>query len=69
MAGEQRPGQYARPRVLIALALTGLLIVLLLLDVASRDYSMSELTLTAILGAILTLLGIEVADLIRGGKR
>lgn len=42
--------------------------VLLVMDAVSPDYALGEVTLAALLGAILTLLGIEAADVIRGGK-
>lgn len=70
MADDQKPrrGSYDRPRVIVAGALTGLVMLLLVWDAASPEYQMGEVTLAALLGATLTLLGIEAADVIRGGK-
>jgi len=70
MAGEQRNGgnPYIRPRIVIAGALTVLLAFLLWKDATDPGYAMSELTLTVILGSIITLLGIEVNDMLRGGR-
>ena len=70
MAGEQPPrrGSYDRPRVIVAGALTGLVMLLLVMDAISPDYAVGEVTLAALLGAVLALLGIEAADVIRGGR-
>lgn len=69
MAGEPGgDGPYIRPRIAIATGLAVLLALLAVLDSGSRDYAMSELTLTVLLGAIVTLLGIEATDFMRRGK-
>ncbi len=69
MAGEgPRRGPYDRPRVIAAGALTGLVVVLAVMDALSPEYQLGEVTLAALLGAIAALLGIEAADVIRGGK-
>lgn len=70
MAGDgHRPrGPYDRPRIVIAGALTALLSVLLLMDALSSEYQLGEVTLSALLGAILLLLGLEARDVIRGDK-
>lgn len=68
MAGDGDDSGFVRPRSVIAFLLAGLLAVLLVIDAASPEYQMSEVTLTLILGGILTLVGIEAADIIRGGK-
>lgn len=52
----------------VAGTLTGLVVVLLLLDAVNPTYHLSEVTLGALVGAILTLLGVEVANVIRGSK-
>lgn len=49
-------------------ALTGLVMLLLVWDASSPDYTAGDVTVAALLGAILTLLGIEAADLIKGGR-
>lgn len=49
-------------------ALTGLVMLLLVWDAASPEYSAGDVTIAALLGAVLTLLGIEAADVIRGGR-
>lgn len=70
MSNDTKPrrGSYDRPRVVVAGALTGLVALLLVWDALSAEYVMGEVTLAALLGAILTLLGIEAADVIRGGR-
>ena len=69
MAGEgPRRGPYDRPRVVVAGALTGLVAVLAVMDALIPDYAMGEVTLAALLGTIAALLGIEAADVIRGGR-
>lgn len=70
VAGDRRNGDpgYRRPRVWIAGGLTVLLALLMVFDASSASYSLSELALTIMLGAILTLLGLEVTDIMRGGK-
>lgn len=49
-------------------ALTALVMLLLVMDAISPDYAVGEVTLAALLGAVLALLGIEAADVIRGGR-
>jgi len=70
VAGDRNGGSgpWIRPRILIAAALTGVLIYLFYIDAHDPTYQVSELTLTLLLGAILTLVGIEVNDWLRGGK-
>lgn len=69
MAGDGRGTRsgFDRPRVLIAGALTSVLILLLLVDAFSADYAVTEVTQAALLGAICTLLGIEALDFLRRG--
>lgn len=54
-----------RPRVYIAFAFSTVLGALLVIDAVRTDYAMSELTLTVLVGTIATLLGVEVADILR----
>lgn len=68
MAGEHPRGSYDRPRIVIAGALTGILIALLFIDSTSAEYALGEVTLTVIVGTILTLLGLELTDVIKGGR-
>jgi len=68
VAGDGGDDGFVRPRSVIAFLLASLLAVLLTVDAASPEYQMSEVTLTLLLGGILTLVGIEAADIIRGGK-
>lgn len=63
-----RGGEYRTARMAVAGTLTGLVVVLLLLDAVNPTYHLSEVTLGALVGAILTLLGVEVANVIRGSK-
>ena len=62
------PNPWIRPRIIIAGVLTFILVYLLWADAHDPAYSLSELTLTLLLGGILTLVGIEVNDWLRGGK-
>jgi hypothetical protein len=59
---------YVRPRIALAFLLVALLALLLFVDATSKDYTMSDITLTVLVGSVLTLVGIEVHDLLRGGK-
>jgi len=56
----RRRDDYRQARIGAASALTGALIVLLLLDAAIPGYDVSPVTAAAILGAILALVGVEV---------
>lgn len=68
MSGERGRGAYDRPRVLAATVLVALLVALLGWDAVSAEYVMSDTTLALLLGTVLTLLGIEAAQVLRGGK-
>lgn len=59
------PEPFARPRIVVAGVLTGILGLLLLVDAVSSGYQVSEVTITVLLGSVLTLLGIESADVLR----
>lgn len=70
MAGEPRDGSggYVRPRIVLAFVLAALLVMLFVADVTRTDYAVSEVTLTVLIGTILTLVGIEVHEMLRGGR-
>jgi hypothetical protein len=63
-----RPDRYSSARVASAAALTLVLAVLLVLDVAIPDYDVRPGVLLPLLGAILALLGLEASSLWRGVK-
>ena len=60
-----RADVYASARIGAAAALTLVLVVLLVLDVAVPDYDISPAILLPLLGAILALLGLEASALWR----
>jgi hypothetical protein len=65
MAGEQPASGgagYQRPRIIIAIGLAVLLAVLMIVDAGNPDYALGEVTLTILVGTILTLLGLELTD-------
>ncbi len=61
-----RADVYSSARIGAAAALTIVLVVLLVLDVAVPDYHVSPAILLPLLGAILALLGLEASALWRG---
>lgn len=61
-----RADVYFTARIGAAAALTIVLVVLLILDVAVPDYHVSPAILLPLLGAILALLGLEASALWRG---
>lgn len=61
-----RADVYSSARIGAAAALTIVLVVLLVLDVAVPDYDISPGILLPLLGAILALLGLEASALWRG---
>ena len=61
-----RADGYSSARIGAAAALTIVLVVLLVLDVAVPDYDISPGILLPLLGAILALLGLEASALWRG---
>jgi hypothetical protein len=61
-----RTDDYASARIGSAAALTIVLVVLLILDVAVPGYDVSPGTLLPLLGAILALLGLEASAFWRG---
>jgi hypothetical protein len=63
-----RADVYSSARIGAAAALTIVLVVLLVLDVAVPDYDISPGILLPLLGAILALLGLEVSALWKGVK-
>ncbi|HEX5149591.1 MAG TPA: hypothetical protein VFW02_10950 [Candidatus Limnocylindrales bacterium] len=65
-ADQRRADVYNSARIGAAAALTIVLVVLLVLDVAVPDYDISPGILLPLLGAILALLGLEASALWRG---
>ena len=65
-SGRRRADDYSSARIGAAAALTIVLAVLLVLDVAVPDYDISPAVLLPLLGAILALLGLEASALWRG---
>jgi hypothetical protein len=64
----RRANDYSSARVGAAAALTVVLVVLLMLDVAIQDYDVRPGVILPLLGAILALLGLEASALWRGVK-
>ena len=62
---QTRADVYSSARIGAAAALTIVLVVLLVLDVAVPDYDISPAILLPLLGAILALLGLEASALWR----
>ncbi len=67
-ADRRRTDVYSSARIGAAAALTIVLVVLLVLDVAVPDYDISPRILLPLLGAILALLGLEASAFWRGVK-
>ena len=65
-ANRRRADVYSSARIGAAAALTLVLAVLLVLDVAVGEYDISPGILLPLLGAILALLGLEASALWRG---
>jgi hypothetical protein len=65
-ADQRRADVYSSARIGAAAALTIVLVVLLVLDVAVEGYDISPGILLPLLGAILALLGLEASALWRG---
>jgi hypothetical protein len=65
-ANKRRADVYSSARIGAAAALTLVLVVLLVLDVAVPDYDISPGILLPVLGAILALLGLEASAVWRG---
>jgi hypothetical protein len=65
-ANRRRADVYSSARIGAAAALTLVLVVLLVLDVAVPDYDISSGILLPLLGAICALLGIEASAVWRG---
>lgn len=66
VADRRRADVYSSARIGAAAALTLVLVVLLVLDVAVPDYDISPGILLPLLGAILALLGLEASAVWRG---
>jgi hypothetical protein len=67
-ANRRRADVYSSARIGAAAALTLVLVVLLVPDVAVPDYDISPAILLPLLGAILALLGLEASAFWRGVK-
>ncbi len=67
-AEHRRADDYSSARIGAAAALTIVLVVLLVLDVAVPDYDISPGVLLPLLGAICALLGLEASAMWRGVK-
>jgi len=67
-ADQRRADVYSSARIGAAAALTIVLVVLLVLDVAVPDYDISPGILLPLLGAILALLGLEASAVCRNVK-
>ena len=67
-ANRRRADVYSSARIGAAAALTLVLVVLLVLDVAVPDYDISPGIILPLLGAILALLGLEASALWRSVK-
>ncbi len=65
-ADQRRADVYSSARIGAAAALTIVLVLLLVLDVAVPDYDISPGILLPLLGAILALLGLEASAVWRG---
>lgn len=68
MGDDSRRDGFDRPRVLVAGAFTGLVSVLAIIDALSTEYTLDVVTLGILVGIIAGLLGIEVRDIVRGGR-
>lgn len=64
--GPLRHGDYRMARIGAALALTGVLVLMLLMDVLVPDYDVDPAVLVVMVTAICTLLGVEFVDVIHG---
>jgi hypothetical protein len=64
-----RQGDYRVARIAAAAAFTAVLVVLLLVDAASPDYAVEAVIVTLLVGTVLALFGVEVTDVLRGGRR
>jgi Na+-transporting NADH:ubiquinone oxidoreductase subunit NqrE len=67
-ANRRRADVYSSARIGAAAALTLVLVVLLVLDVAVPDYDISSGILLPVLGAICALLGLEASPVWRSVK-
>lgn len=64
-----RQGDYAAARIGTAAAFTALLCVLFIADVFLPHYQVEAIVVTLLLATIITLLGLEGADIIRGTRK
>ena len=68
MGGPSRAAEFRVARIAAAVALTGVVICIVLVDALRADYQVSEIVVGTLLAAIATLLGIEGLSWIRGGS-
>jgi hypothetical protein len=59
-------GDYRAARIGAAAAFSAVLVFLLIFDAVSVEYSASEIVVSLLLGGIVTLLGIEAGQWLRG---
>lgn len=64
-----REGDYRIARIATALTLTIVLAALLLIDALSAEYEVNPVTEAILVGAVVTLLGLEAASIWRGTSR
>jgi hypothetical protein len=68
-SADRRSGDFRAARIGAASALTGVVVILLVADVVTGpDYDVNPMVLVSLLGTVMTLLGIEALNLVRGGK-
>jgi hypothetical protein len=60
-----RGSDYRAARIGAALALIGVVVIVVLIDALSSEYEVSALLVTSILGAAAALLGVEIVDFVR----
>ena len=64
--GSRRTGDYRSARIGAAAALTGVTVVLLVLDALIPTYDLDPIQLVVLVSAIVTLLGLEARDIVVG---
>lgn len=71
MTGDPAPARrddFRTARIVGALALFGLVVVVVILDAVSLDYQVDHVVLGLVLVAALTLVGLDAPAIFRGGK-
>jgi hypothetical protein len=72
MADEREPsrrGDYRIARVNAATVLVAVLVALLILDAFRAEYSIDAFVFSGLVASILTLLGIEAVDVVKGSRK